>query len=178
MLLSVYIVYFYRYPTREEVERSNLNRLNSLPGEERVFIATDTGQKLLMKSCIAPEKLVLKVKAQVMLLKNIDSTLVNGSLGTVIGFAGDKGFKERHELSPYRNFGSPSKNGNKNNRTEDQDFYDNALMERLPIVEFTNGRRLVIEQERWELEERGKLPCYHRRMMGPLLLIIRISTVR
>lgn len=134
-----------------------MSRLNNLPGEERIFTAVDTGHKILMKSCIAPEKLSLKVKAQVMLLKNIDSTLVNGSLGTVIGFAGDKGFSKPHELLPYRNFSGPIKISSNKMNPEDEDFYEKSIRERLPIVEFTNGRKIVIERDIWSQEERGKL---------------------
>jgi len=57
-----------------------------------VFEATDTGlkddnmRKNLLANFIAPERLELKKGAQVMLIKNIDSQLVNGSLGIVQSF--------------------------------------------------------------------------------------------
>lgn len=84
------------FPTREEVERSNLNKLNQLNGSEIVFNCEDVSLiglpiddkikksfELLMCSPV----LKLKIGAQVMLIKNdVDSNLVNGQLGIVIAF--------------------------------------------------------------------------------------------
>lgn len=42
---------------------------------------------------MAPKVLELKKGAQVMLIKNLDETLVNGSLGTVIGFSTEAAFE-------------------------------------------------------------------------------------
>jgi ATP-dependent DNA helicase PIF1 len=42
---------------------------------------------------MAPKVLELKKGAQVMLIKNLDETLVNGSLGTVIGFSTESAFE-------------------------------------------------------------------------------------
>lgn len=42
---------------------------------------------------MAPKTLELKKGAQVMLIKNLDETLVNGSLGTVIGFSTESAFE-------------------------------------------------------------------------------------
>ena len=46
----------------------------------------------LLSNCMAPQKITLKKGAQVMLIKNIDETLVNGSLGKVIAFMDEKTF--------------------------------------------------------------------------------------
>lgn len=64
-----------------------------------------TRQRLL-NDCIAPEILELKQGAQVILTKNIDDILVNGSQGRVVGFANSDTFlhsrwdDEDHELDP------------------------------------------------------------------------------
>lgn len=42
---------------------------------------------------MAPKVLELKKNAQVMLIKNLDETLVNGSLGTVLGFSTEAAFE-------------------------------------------------------------------------------------
>ncbi|GAA5949169.1 hypothetical protein JCM10213_008231, partial [Rhodosporidiobolus nylandii] len=83
------------FPMRSEVDRANQNRLRALKGEERVFKSDDTTSDAdparmknnnYLNNFMAPEQLVLKVGAQVMLVKNLDTTLVNGTVGTVVGF--------------------------------------------------------------------------------------------
>lgn len=84
-----------------DVERQNLTRLAQLPGETVMLRADDkfTGNRSSMKKivekCMAPHELQLKIGARVMLLKNLrtpkqckpgERPLVNGSLGTVVGF--------------------------------------------------------------------------------------------
>lgn len=55
---------------------------------------TDPGQRAkLLSNMMAPELLTLKKGAQVMLIKNIDDTLVNGSLGKVRNFMDEKTFE-------------------------------------------------------------------------------------
>jgi ATP-dependent DNA helicase PIF1 len=43
---------------------------------------------------MAPQSLTLKLDAQVMLIKNIDETLVNGSMGKIIGFIKKESYRE------------------------------------------------------------------------------------
>ncbi|KAK9478350.1 PIF1-like helicase-domain-containing protein [Lipomyces japonicus] len=80
------------FPTRREVGIANNRRMQSLPGRETVYTATDRGTAdeiqlpKLLSNLMAQDVLVLKVDAQVMLIKNMDETLVNGSLGKVKGF--------------------------------------------------------------------------------------------
>lgn len=47
----------------------------------------------LLSNMMAPKVLELKKGAQVMLIKNLDETLVNGSLGTVLGFSTESAFE-------------------------------------------------------------------------------------
>lgn len=62
----------------------------------------DSGDPLirdkLLSNMMAPKILELKKGAQVMLIKNLDDTLVNGSLGTVIGFSTEATFEINHGL--------------------------------------------------------------------------------
>lgn len=81
------------YSTRLEVDRANTSRLSKLPGIANTFLAIDGGtlqdqeaKNRLLQNFLAPQVLQLKVGSQVMMIKNIDSTLVNGSLGKVIDF--------------------------------------------------------------------------------------------
>lgn len=81
------------YSTRYEVDNANMSRLNKLPGKIHIYESCDGGtikdpehRNRLLLNFLAPKTLKLKVGAQVMMIKNIDSTLVNGSLGKVIDF--------------------------------------------------------------------------------------------
>lgn len=71
------------------MERANSEKLEKLPGSLHVFQATDFANPLYeneLKGFMAPKVLTLKTGSLVMLVKNISSTLVNGSLGKVSGF--------------------------------------------------------------------------------------------
>jgi hypothetical protein len=79
------------YPTRSEVDRSNQRRLNGLKTPLHEFIAQDSGKapdtirQPALNEMLAPEKLYLKVGAQVMLIRNEDEErgLVNGAIGRI-----------------------------------------------------------------------------------------------
>lgn len=81
------------FPRREDVERSNTHRMSRLNTEERPFVAIDGGtiqdenqKQKMLANFMAPQRLLLRIDAQVMLIKNVDETLVNGSMGRVIRF--------------------------------------------------------------------------------------------
>ncbi len=75
------------YCKNVDVDAMNDDKLRSLPGDAKMFSATDTGteyyEKTLDKHCLAPKQLFLKIGAQVMLLRNMEGSLVNGSIGVV-----------------------------------------------------------------------------------------------
>ncbi|KAG7744684.1 hypothetical protein KL911_005315 [Ogataea haglerorum] len=84
------------YPTREEVDRANLERLNSLPGRVYTFQSRDNfppnGNPAIfvkqLDGLMCAKMLQLKEGAQVMYLKNDleDPQLVNGSIGKIVCF--------------------------------------------------------------------------------------------
>jgi len=79
------------YTHNVDVDSVNNKRLEELDAKSREFTAKTKGNKnllpTLIKSVLAPEKLKLKIGAKVMFVKNLpDKGVVNGSLGTVIGF--------------------------------------------------------------------------------------------
>ncbi|WWC72652.1 uncharacterized protein I206_106616 [Kwoniella pini CBS 10737] len=81
------------FPRREDVDRSNSTRLNQLNTDGYSYTSADGGvisdpvqKEKLLANFMAPKFLELKVDAQVMLIKNMDETLVNGSMGRVVGF--------------------------------------------------------------------------------------------
>lgn len=66
--------------------------MQRLLNEEITYPAVDGGgsdpmtRDKMLANFMAPKELRLRVEAQVMLIKNIDETLVNGTMGRVIGF--------------------------------------------------------------------------------------------
>lgn len=106
------------FPTRSEVDRANNLRMQQLHGDTFHFDARDGGQLTdkthrdkLLANCIAPEMVSLKKGSQVMLIKNMDDTLVNGSLGKVTGFMTEQMFtiyKENEEAFLEGDEGGPT----------------------------------------------------------------------
>jgi ATP-dependent DNA helicase PIF1 len=91
------------FPRREDVDRSNSTRLNALNTDGWTYTATDGGsltdpvqRDKLLANFMANKSLPLKVDAQVMLIKNMDESLVNGSMGRIIGFC----HKQMWEIQP------------------------------------------------------------------------------
>lgn len=80
------------FPRREDVDRANTAKLQALNGDGWTYLASDSGsvepvqRAKLLANFMATSSLELRVDAQVMLIKNMDETLVNGSMGKVIGF--------------------------------------------------------------------------------------------
>ncbi|KAH8073290.1 PIF1-like helicase [Aureococcus anophagefferens] len=79
------------YATNAQVDRLNASRLDALTGAPETLRARDSGQADRFVQCQWPEELVLKPRAQIMLLHNTDvvSGLCNGSRGVVVGFERD-----------------------------------------------------------------------------------------
>ena len=80
------------YPRRREADVANIKRLQKIKSAAYKYLANDGDtdedtRKMYLSNCMAPEALELKRGAQVMLIKNIDGSLVNGSQGRIIGFA-------------------------------------------------------------------------------------------
>lgn len=83
------------FPTRQEVKRANETRLRLLPGQAYRYVANDNEAdpqlKKLFENLMCEEVVELKVGAQVMYLKNHpDDDVVNGSIGTVLGFVTER----------------------------------------------------------------------------------------
>lgn len=79
------------FPMNKTADTLNMAKLAQINQEEHVFLATEAGAAPLVdrlkKNMLAPQRLVLKVGATVMALRNDpERQYVNGSLGTVAGF--------------------------------------------------------------------------------------------
>ncbi|KAF7335864.1 ATP-dependent DNA helicase PIF1 [Mycena sanguinolenta] len=88
------------FPQRGEVDLANAARLNMLHTAFHCFKASDSGsaektyRTKLLDSFMAVPELKLGVGAQVMLIKNVDETLVNGSVGVVVSFCSQAEYDE------------------------------------------------------------------------------------
>ncbi|XBW38834.1 hypothetical protein QEN19_004426 [Hanseniaspora menglaensis] len=81
------------FPTRNETNKYNRKRLNTINATPVIYDAYKTGTlkgtreyEMINESIIVPDELTLKKGSQVMLVKNQSSSLVNGSLGYVVDF--------------------------------------------------------------------------------------------
>jgi ATP-dependent DNA helicase PIF1 len=119
------------YATKARADMYNNGRLEKLSGETYTYTADDIVQNKassnILKQCPAPDIVELKKDAQVMLIRNLNSDLVNGTVGIITGFT-----------EPV-------------DRTYDQRIYKESL----PIVRFTlaNGRvyTKILDRSTWEV---------------------------
>jgi ATP-dependent DNA helicase PIF1 len=171
------------FPTRQQVEASNENRLRALPGTTQRYEAMDIGKEdvrdKLLANVMAPKSLDLKLNAQVMLIKNLDESLVNGSLGKVIGFSDEKTWtmgddgdfddkgnvamaKARAKLAAFGRDGSPAVSDGK----------------KWPVVQFIAAdgasRTILCQPEDWKVElPNGEVQA--KRSQLPLILAWALS---
>ncbi len=83
------------YTHTQDVDEENKRELEKLETREEVYTMTSHGKDALVlsliKNCLAPEKLVLRIGARVMFVKNdLEHGYMNGTLGEVIDFTMDK----------------------------------------------------------------------------------------
>lgn len=84
------------YSHNYDVDLVNLQEIETIAGEEEVFVAVTKGNQglkdMLQKSVLAPETLILKENARVMFVKNnYEKGYMNGTLASVTGFDPDTG---------------------------------------------------------------------------------------
>jgi len=175
------------FPTRQEVEAANNRRMTNLKGEIRVFEARDGGaitdknqRDKLLQNCMAPDVIHLKRGAQVMLIKNMDDTLVNGSLGKVVGFMNETTFDsyERDEDA----FLSTQVDDNGELISEAPKARPSGLLAstalQFPVVRFVMAdgttRDLLCQRETWKIElPNGEVQA--SRAQVPLILAWALS---
>ena len=167
-------------------------RMKNLDGSACEFRAVDGGsitdlvqREKLLQNCMAPPLVTLKQGAQVMLIKNIDDTLVNGSLGKVVRFMDEKTFDYYHE------------NEDEFEAAESMDLRDEAMdrsrkklksminkeligstSQKWPLVRFAiadgTSRELLCQNESWKIElPNGEVQA--SRLQIPLILAWALS---
>ncbi|KAB8296017.1 hypothetical protein EYC80_008828 [Monilinia laxa] len=184
------------FPTRGEVESSNTSRLRSLHGKSYRFDAVDSGSILdegvrekLLSNMMAPKSIELKKGAQVMLIKNMDDGLVNGSLGKVVAFMSEKSFEIYDSNPDILNEKELSDAEEEHNRQSDLAKFKQTNRElpstgissngRLfPLVRFSipdgTVRDLLVQPEEWKIElPNGEVQA--QRIQLPLILAWALS---
>lgn len=181
-----------RFPTRGEVDKANNMRMNNLAGTSRSFKAMDGGsiqdhtqRAKLLANCMAPPVIELKKGAQVMLIKNIDETLVNGSLGNVIAFMDEKTFDYYHEdeeeFQALETMDSDGENIVQAKKKLKAMINKDGVADtagKWPLVRFTmpdgTSRDLLCQQESWKIElPSGEVQA--SRLQIPLILAWALS---
>jgi ATP-dependent DNA helicase PIF1 len=127
--------------------------MSYLRGESKTYYAKDGGlasgeqRQKLLDNFMAQQVLHVTVGAQVMLIKNIDETLVNGSMGIVVEF---------REPSVYdRNFAGESQEVTPKVGVVKALALDESRNKR-PVVDFNvpggGIRQVLLEPETWKIE--------------------------
>ncbi|KDQ61420.1 hypothetical protein JAAARDRAFT_54792 [Jaapia argillacea MUCL 33604] len=152
------------FPRREDVDRSNTTRLSRLPTQSQTFFASDTGQiegpqrEKMLANFMAPSQLTLRVDSQVMLIKNVDETLVNGSMGKVVRFVDPATYGTESDMDgEVDEIGGGDGKGGKagsGGKVEKKPAGSGKL---LPIVDFVipgrrETRRVLVTPESWKVE--------------------------
>ena len=145
----------------------------------------DTTQRdKLLANCMAPPLITLKKGAQVMLIKNMDETLVNGSVGKVVAFMDEKTFEIYCENEDdFQSIGTTDPN----NEDTDSRKKLRALLNKdqagdtsrkWPLVRFSiadgSSRDLLCQPEAWKIElPNGEIQA--SRTQVPLILAWALS---
>lgn len=129
---------------------------------------------------MAPKSIDLKKGAQVMLIKNMDETLVNGSLGKVIGFMNEATF----EVWGTREGNNPVEEGEADSSSKSKikafsrDIESIKDVKEYPVVRFTatdgTHRTLLCNSEDWKVElPTGEVQASRKQL--PLILAWALS---
>jgi len=112
--------YIHLMTTNASASAINMNKLKELPGEEKIFVATKTGN-VARNLYPNDEAVVLKVGSQVMFICNdSERRWVNGTIGKIV------------EIKEYLD-------------------EDSGQLERVVVVEKTNGNIVEVKNYNWEI---------------------------
>ncbi|KAJ6006053.1 ATP-dependent DNA helicase PIF1 [Penicillium sp. IBT 35674x] len=182
------------FPTRQEVENANSARMNRLSGEMMTFTCVDSGtikdekwRDNLLANCMAPPVIKLKKGAQVMLIKNMEDTLVNGSIGRVVAFMDEASFDyyrtNEDEFHPAgENIGdeedSAARARKKLKAMAHKEGGPAVITRKWPLVCFSQPdgteRHLLCQPEAWKIElPNGEVQA--QRVQVPLILAWALS---
>ncbi len=182
------------FPTRNEVENSNAFRMRDLKGKSYKYVAVDSGtitdlnmRDKLLSNMMAPKQIELKKGAQVMLIKNMDDGLVNGSLGKVVAFMSEKTFEIYDNNPDAFNTDTPIEALDEEAQASRAKIRANfsskgqpniSSVQEFPLVHFSAAdgtyRYLLVQPEEWKIElPNGEVPA--QRSQLPLILAWALS---
>lgn len=173
------------------MESANGARMGRLSGEMMTFNAVDSGtiqepqyREKLLANCMAPPTIHLKKGAQVMLIKNMEDTLVNGSIGRVVAFMDESTFDYyRENENDFSGQGNTSDDENAihaRKKLKGLANKDGAVgaSRKWPLVCFMQPdgteRHLLCQPETWKIElPNGEVQA--QRQQVPLILAWALS---
>ncbi len=141
--------------------------MQDLRGDHVIYDAKDggaitdkTARDRLLQNCMAPEVIYLKKHAQVMLIKNMDETLVNGSLGVVLGFMSEDSFADyqqrEDQLTATQEWGTQADPSVSEARLAGKYDLKAGTAQRYPVVRFAiadgTTRDMLCHRELWKVE--------------------------
>ncbi|KYQ99890.1 hypothetical protein DLAC_03854 [Tieghemostelium lacteum] len=177
------------YTTNMRVEEKNLYYLNQIQNEILEYdaqdkLAADEGldeKKTTFlqvvfenskKNCLAQSRIILKKGAQIMLVRNISSKLVNGSRGVVIGFV-DLSPEKLTKIFEKLERNEPPMESWQQEKMRDilklaSTYLKNSKHHCLPIVRFVSGEIEIIKPEAYSVYFEGAERIY--RLQIPIKL--------
>lgn len=173
------------YALRRDVEKANQMRLDALQTDMRTYTSMDSGQlppdqlQRTLDNFMAPRHMALKKGAQVMLIKNVDRELSNGSVGTVLDFLDEDSFKDQYgEEDVSDELLARAERAPGVSRTMQQERTEARAAPRWPLIRFhlVNGhvRDYLARPESWKMEDpNGKVVA--SRTQVPVILAWAMS---
>ena len=169
------------------MDRANNFKMQHLTGYEEIFFARDGGsiqdkaqRDKLLQNCMAAEEVRLKVGAQVMLIKNIDDTLVNGSLGYVRDFVSEEMYASHYDREDGDEAGGGLFDTSATIEKKLKPKFNSGPTtgQKYPLVRFTladgTHRELLCHRETWKIElPNGEVQA--SRSQVPLILAWALS---
>ncbi|KAG8887622.1 hypothetical protein FRB98_009290 [Tulasnella sp. 332] len=154
------------FPRREDVERANKARMNQLQGKRVILRSIDGGtltdpqqREKILGNFMAPSELDICVDSQVMLIKNLDETLVNGSMGRIVGFCDPaifKGVTGDGKIETMEETYDLTTPAGKKAKERKQRLIDEGKIEECPVVLFqipgNKPRPELIQRETFKVE--------------------------
>lgn len=133
--------------------------MSRLRADNQTFYAKDAGtasdeqRKKLLDNFMAPDVLHLAKDAQVMLIKNCDETLVNGSMGRVVRFVDPQKYKD--EVLDDAQFTNEKESKPVSKGASAKGSSARVDVQKWPVVEFVvpgGKREVMVMPETWKVE--------------------------